>query len=800
MKDNLKKKLDGLSDEIPAFHSYNRYIELLSGLGDSSIDSKTAIDAFNQILQIGSKGLANELAFQYALAGAIIPEWVADQLDSKRLLEYKKMGLGMVNNSLRNWAELSILNRAGSKIIISPSGLVSPQEQAPWSFDFWVVYNNKLLTPVTISRMNQRFKNPSLPTFETLWAYRKLQVKEEFFTIIDDGRQLFYGQYQLKNKLKKAKKVTAYLALRPFSTDSIGQIRDIDYDPKERVFYLEQRPVFRLLGTEPTAVFVHSLRDGELSILLQEDPYLEDLSERYNRTCIAGLCHALIKYDFSIKSNQRKSISLVSFTQSSGSNARAPVPDFDYARDLFQKNCQDYKKRLIRLKTKDKTLTEIFNGALVNFLMNYHSVGDRFSTENNKNNFLLSPQNEAIVLSLIKIGLIDEVKNHFQDLSTIKIQKILEKIKRTDIPAKIIWMMGQICEFSEDLTWVKDIEKPFWEIIAWLQKSINAEQNEPLVGLLPRLSNPPFDFQRKFIVDYFWLINAFQAASLLAQKLDSPSKAKEFEQLAKEFQQRVIEFVEDNPFKTEGKFLIPTTARELINLESLDLLIKAYPLDILPNHRQYLKNTFKLIKEELVQRQKIFSRGRFPGILSRQTAELAYYYCKKGERGEATKLINWFLKASNPKGFWPEVVDPQTNVGINGKANDVMTAIFFIQCLRDMFIQENPKEKCLVLFKSAPKSLLTKGKISLVLPTSYFGRIALKANLKDKIQMKISIEKPPEVVEIILPFELKGLEVHGTTIQEMEKNKMVLKGNEKISIVPSKSTPKYGWRGSRKLE
>lgn len=800
MKDDLKKKLNALSDEIPAFRSFDRYIELLSGLGDSPIDSKAVIKAFNKILQVGSKGLANELVFQYALAGAIVPEWIATQLDSKELLEHKKMGLGMVNNSLRNWAELSVFNSPGSKVLISPRGLVSPQEQALWSFDFWVVYNNKLLTPVTISRMKQQFKKLSLPIFETYWAYRKLQIKEEFFTLLDEGHQLFYAQYHIKNNLKKAKKVTAYLAIRPFSTSSVGRIRDIDYDPTERVFYLEQRPVFKLLGTEPTAVFVHSLYDQELSILLQEDPQLSELSERYNRTCMAGLCHALIKYDFSIKSNQRKSLSLVSFTVSEQSNSRTPIPAFDYAQELFQKQCQTYKNSLIRLKTKNKKLNENFNSAVINFLMNYHSLLDTFPLEKEEVGFLLGPQMGVIVSTLIKIGLIDKVKEHFQALNTIKIQKKLEKIKRTDIPAKIIWSIGQIMRPSEDMTWLESIKKPLWEIMDWLQKSMKEGKNEPLTSILPRSSNPPFDFQRKFLVDGFWLANAFQTANFLAQKLNKPSKAKEFDQRAKELQQLMIEFVKNNPFEKGEEFLIPTTTRELVNLESINLLIQAYSLNIFPHNSEYLVNTLQLVKEEFVKGKKVFSRGRFPGVLSRQTAELAYFYCKMGERSEVAKLTNWFLKAADPKGFWPEVLDPQTNVGINGKANDLLTAIYFIQCLRDMFIQELPKENRLILFKSVPKKLLTKGEITITLPISCFGRISLKANLKDKIDIQITIERPPDLIEIVLPFELRGLEVHGTTIQQIEKHKMTLKGNTEISIVPSKSTPKYGWRGSQKLE
>ncbi len=664
-----------------------------------------------ELLRLGSvlhaRGLINSQAIQNNLDW-IWPYWVECQFDpSKPSFIPRAFSLTHINLTHRNWTAVGVPGFS-SLPIVDPRGLVTPFYDG-WSIDCWLLTrSDKNLIP---SKQNNSVQNVCIGDNITVITNTEkdgLRLETKTRALLSSG-ELFCN---ISVKAKSEVQSWLVVSVRPYNPEGVSFLRKIQV--------LKDRKGWKI-------------NDNKRVRFIQEpDKYL------FSRYSKGDVYHRLFEQEDSarIKCNVGMATSAALFKLSPGKekNIQIEVPLEKYKVKDQKKISLIWEDKLrgsSKLSIPNKDYESIYNIALCTLVL--FSSKDIYAGPFTYKRFWFRDA-VFIIHSMLSVGMFEGAQKNIDKFFKWQTSTgyFYSQEGEWDSNGEVLWLIRRFCELTKTIP-PKRWENNIYRAASWIKrKRLSTKTDKPHSGLLPAGYSAehlgPSDY---YYWDNFWSIAGLESAGYLAglygKEKKKQSFLKESESLLSSLNQSL-----EKVSQRLGKELIPASPYRRMDSGAVGSLVGGYPLGLLTENDQRLKNTAEYLLENCIVKGGFFHDMSHSGINPYLTLHLAQVLLRTSDR-RFLGLIDSVASLSSQTGQWPEAIHPHTEGGCMGDGQHVWAAAEWVSILRSMFVREEPKENKLILFSGIPFDWLNQAKgISFGPVPTVFGKIKLTLKKEDK--------------------------------------------------------------------
>lgn len=714
----------------------------------------------------------------------ILPFWAEQQFDpnNRAFIPYG-FDLFTLNYTHRDWTMIGNLGRA-REAIVDPRGLVTPWFDG-WSLDVWVEIDGKLFAPSRLPNAGvTQSLHENLPIVLTQFRAGDVKVELEAFAAESNEREWVVENIALTNS-SAAKRVTVYLAFRPFNPEGVSLIKEIGCGtpPSPAPYQGEGRGwgsilINSALGAvipPPDAFSASTLERGDIALSLHSQDPSTHARDR------SGLVTAVASYHFDLESNERKTFSALMPLTREEIQADDPPPlanlQLPSPIDLRLGTISTWHAKLfhgMRVQLPDENLTNAFESNKA-YLLLFHD-GDTITPGPFAYHQFWMRDAAYLLNALDKLGYHAETRAVIE-----KFHKRIQKdgyVRSTegewDSNGAAIWTMVEHARLSgnTDLLMLN-----YWSLLrmaSWINskrqqtklslrgapegrrsnlKSPSAP--DPLLhpGLLP--SGPsaehlgPADY---YYWDDFWglagLRDAARAAEILGEKNDAVKLRANYDSFRADLDASLALTA-----ARLGRQAMPASPYRQFDSGMIGSLVAAYPLKLFSANDARIVDTMAALKENAWREDAYFNHVGHAALGTYLSLHVAQ--CLLMQRNaDAWKIIHWVLRHASPTFAWAEAIHPGTRRGGMGDGHHGWAAADFVLAVRNALLFE--EDNHLVITPILPQDWVVENNIVKVEnAATYFGNVNLTIAFGERnatLVVRSDWRAVPEYIEWCLPF------------------------------------------------
>lgn len=708
----------------------------------------------------------------------ILPYWAEQQFDPRnRAFIPTGFDLYTLNYTHRDWTMIGNLGRA-REAIVDPRGLVTPWFDG-WSLDVWVEIDGKLFAPSRLPDADvEQSLHENLPIVVTKYRAGEVTVELETFAAESNEREWVVENIAITNASAAAKRITLYLAFRPFNPEGVALINEIEpqadsshSSPVTRQAILINRALAAIIPP-PDAFATSTLDRGDIAHLLQSQDGAAHATDK------SGLATAIAVYHFDLGSHARKTISVLMPMTREEIQEDDPSPLTNYqlptASDLRLETISLWHEKLargMRVQLPDEKLQSAFEANKA-YLLLFHD-GDTITPGPFTYHQFWMRDAAYLLNALDKLGYHAETRAVIEKFHK-RIQKdgyVRSTESEWDSNGAAIWTMLEHARLSGDN---ELLIRNYWSLLrmaSWINskrrlKTDHRQQIPPPTltkgragwipahsGLLPAGPSAehlgPADY---FYWDDFWGLVGLDAAARVAEMLGEKNDAIKLGTNYKSFQADIEASLAITAARL-GRKAMPASPYRQLDAGAIGSLVSAYPLHLFDPNDPRVVDTIAALKENAWMEDAYFNHVGHAALGTYLSLHVAQ--CLLMQRNaDAWRIINWVVRHASPTFAWAEGIHPGTRRGGMGDGHHGWAAADFVLAVRNALLLE--EESHLVITPILPQDwVLENNVVKVENAATYFGNVSFTIAFGERtatLVVRSDWRAMPEYIEWCLPF------------------------------------------------
>lgn len=708
----------------------------------------------------------------------ILPYWAEQQFDPRnRAFIPSGFDLFTINYTHRDWTMIGNLRRA-REAIVDPRGLVTPWFDG-WSLDVWVEIDGKLFAPSCLPDADvEQSLHENLPIVVTKYRAGDVKVELEAFAAESNERAWVVENIAITNS-SAAKRVTVYLAFRPFNPEGVSLINQISL-PREEAndswVGVRINSALAAIIPPPNAFAASTFEQGDIAHASR----LSSTDATHARD-ESGLATAVATYHLDLESNERKTISALMPMTREEIQEDDPSPlaslQLPSPTDLRLGTISTWHAKLshgMRVQLPDENLTNAFEANKA-YLLLLHD-GDTITPGPFTYHQFWMRDAAYLLNALDKLGYHEETRAVIE-----KFHKRIQKdgyVRSTegewDSNGAAIWTMVEHARLTgnNELLMLN-----YWSLLrmaSWINskrrqtkmslrgapeglrsnlQSPSGHNQIPHLGLLPPgPSAEHLGSTDYFYWDDFWglagLRDAARAAEILGEKNDAIKLRANYDLFRADIDASLAMAA-----TRLGRQAMPASPYRQLDAGMIGSLVTAYPLRLFDSKDARIVDTIAALKENAWMEDAYFNHVGHAALGTYLSLHVAQ--CLLMQRNaDAWKIINWVLRHASPTFAWAEAIHPGTRRGGMGDGHHGWAAADFVLAVRNTLLVE--EEDHLVITPILPQDwVLENNIIKVEKAATYFGDVNFTIAFGERtatLVVRSDWRAVPEYIEWCLPF------------------------------------------------
>lgn len=712
----------------------------------------------------------------------VLPYWVRMQFspESPSFVPHGHVFVA-ANVTHRNWTGVGLPSypNEGS---IDPRGLVTPWPFSP-SIDFWLMTDKELYCPSELEDVKQVLLD-DLPIVVTSFMASNFLCEWTTFAAPIGSNPMVVSIVKVTNKSKKQANASLVIAPRPYNTEGFSAVCHLEYKPAEQAFFGDDRPLAYLVE-KPDQVMLSDYSHGDVAIQLR-DPQRERLTEVSEVNEPFGLATAAAIYERKIAGGKSSEVAFLAWL----SPEECPHPAAKPFLHLDKNPLQSVSTKLEEQRHDWKEVTEKGIKATfpeeryqkafdVNktFLIFLHD-GDSITPGISLYHMMWFRDASYLVPALERTGYLDWAK---EILMSYPQRQKADGFFRShngewDSNGQAMWTLVNHFKMTGDIDFLKSVYPSIRKGAQWLssKRQSSLPFDDPDYGLLPPgISAEHFGSSDSYYWDDLWAVGGLRAGAYAASVLGRWQDELYMNELAQSFW-RCLERSWETQWKRLGRKAIPIAAGRDVDSASIGILAAVYPLDLIDPEDEAMANTVSLIVERCFVRDTHFHAFFHCGINPYLSMHVAQYFLRR-RNPYALKIFESLISMETSTHTFPEAINPLTGGGSMGDGHDGWSAADIFNFVRNLLVLEERGKLCLLPL--VPAEWFTPGNsIGIEDAPTYYGKVSYSVACDDdsvEFNLPGDFERPPESVEIGIPFAVSECEVDGKKISVPKAGKSV---------------------------
>jgi len=736
----------------------------------------------------------------------ILPYWAEQQFDPRaRAFIPTGFDLYTINYTHRDWTMIGNLGRA-REAIVDPRGLVTPWFDG-WSLDVWLKVDGKLFAPSRLADAEvEQSLHEHLPIVVTKYRAGEAQVELETFAAESNEREWVVENIAVTNASSAARRVTVYLAFRPFNPEGVSLINKIETTAASLRRHPERsetqskgrhwdaagiliNSALAAIIPPPDAFAASTLDRGDIAHSLQSQDRAAHATDK------SGLATAVAAYHLDLGSHERKTISALLPMTREEIQEDDPSPLTNYqlssSADLRLQTISTWHDKLsrgMRVQLPDEKLSNAFEANKA-YLLLFHD-GDTITPGPFTYHQFWMRDAAYLLNALDKLGYHGETRAVIEKFPK-RIQKdgyVRSTEGEWDSNGAAIWTMLEHARLSGNnellmtnywsllrmASWINSKRRQTTDDrrqtnmslrakrsnlsnreleIASSQQTLLAMTRTTHHGLLPPGPSAehlgPADY---FYWDGFWglagLREAARAAEILGETQDAIKLRANYESFRADIEASLAITA-----SRLGRQAMPASPYRQLDAGAIGSLVAAYPLRLFDPNDPRVVDTIAALKENGWMEDAYFNHVGHAALGTYLSLHVAQ--CLLMQRNpDAWKIINWVLHHASPTFTWAEGIHPGTRNGGMGDGHHGWAAADFVLAVRNALLLE--EENHLVITPIMPQDWVAENNIIKVeRAATYFGDVNFTIAFGDHtatLVVRSDWRTMPEFIEWCLPF------------------------------------------------
>jgi len=705
---------------------------------------------------------------QQQMPGWVLPYWLRMQCEpsSPSFVPYGHTW-AFANKTHRNWTGVGLCGfpNEGS---VDPRGLITP-----WFFsssvDLWVLSDGELTCPSKLGFVRQTLVD-DVPIVETGFEASGLTCTWTTFVAPLDGMPVIMSIAELENPGKKAADASLVISARPYNNECIEAINTLVYDKEERCFVADGS-ILAYLPEEPDEVLLSDYTRGDVATLLidgkrerlpagtleVEEPFgLATGAAIYRKSVPAGgrvavsfacplMAKVRMRFGRLLPSGDSENLvrkhledALANWKEVASEGMRVNVPEEQYQKAF------DVNKAFLLLLYDGQTITP--------GVSTYHMMWFRDAA--------------YLVPALERIGHADKARRILLTHPDRQQEdgRFHSQGGEWDSNGQAMWTLVHHWRMTGDAEFLKDVYTSLIKGARWIDgfRLKDLPVDDPRYGLLPPgLSAEHFGMNDTYYWDDLWSVGGLRAAADAARHLGFESDARYMGSVADEMM-RDLEASWEKVQARLGRALMPIAPLRDVDAGSIGTLVAVYPLDLIPPEEEIMANTVDEIVKRCFYRNAHYHGILHCGINVYLSMHVAQYFLRRRDPYALTIFESVWSMATDTYNF-PEAINPLTGGGSYGDGHHGWAVADILNFIHDLFVLDDGDR--LAVLPLGKKEWFREGdRIEVENAATLFGDFSytVKSGM-DKVTFSLAADfrKPPEAIELNVPFEITSCQIDG---------------------------------------
>lgn len=724
-----------------------------------------------ELLPLGADMWSGYILTSFALQlmeGWVLPYWLERQ-SSPSSTSFVPHGHPWLTPNLthRNWTGIGLCGYP-LEAIVDPAGLLTPWPFGP-SVDVWLKAGERLYCPSEMEEVRQELVD-GLPMVRTWFSTGDLELAWTWFVAPFDTLPLAVCLVEATDRRCQGVPVKVVVSVRPYNPESIRAVNELEYDGSAGAFLADGSPLL-YLPEPPSEVMLSDLSHGDVAMQLRgarrervpvgkrsvSEPaglatgaavYDLELSGGGGQVCLACPLSAGIKPRFS--------------RMFPGKGAAARVTE---ALGEQREGWSRTAAAGMRVSVPDAGLQSAFdvNKAFLLMLFDGRSITPGPSTYH----MMWFRDAAYLVPALVRIGHAEKARDI---LAAYPDRQNEEGFFRShdaewDSNGQALYTLADYCLMAGDRDFLREV----WPSIAagarWIERMLARDlaPGDPRLGLLPAgVSAEHFGANDVYYWDDLWAVAGLRKAARAGRELGGQDGGW-MEALADgiwaslEASWRAVE-------RRLGERVMPVGPGREVDAAAIGSVAAVYPLELLPADEPLMLNTVDELVRKCFYRDMHFHRIMHQGLNPYMSLEVAQCYLRRRDPYALT-IFEAVLSAATSTGTYPEAINPLSGGGAYGDGHHGWAVAELVSFVRSLLVLE--EENRLTLLPLPRREWFELGaRIRVEAAPTRFGELSYTIDCgADRVVLELEeLSRPPDSVELGLPFELASCKVDGREV------------------------------------
>lgn len=705
------------------------------------------------------------------MAGWVFPYWLDRQRtpSSASFIPHGHFWLEC-NMTHRNWTGIGLCGHP-DEALVDPRGLITPWPFAP-SVDVWLMAGGELAGPSTSEDVRQSLDGP-FPIVRTRFAGQGLECTMTAFVAPLDTVPVALSVCEVTNVECEAQTPSLVISVRPYNTETVCAINDLEYDPAVRIFTADENELL-YLGRTPSEVLLSDYEHGDVALLLKDarrerlpagtlevkEPFgLATGAAVFRLEAPVGGTETVV-FACPLSAGTHPGLSrLLPEDRAVQTAAEALSGRREYWRALSSEG--------MRISLPDAVCQETFevNRSYLLLLFDGRSITPGVSTYH-----MMWFRDAAYLLSALeRIGHADKVRDV---LSTYPDRQTADGFFRShqgewDSNGQAMCALVNHYRMTGDREFAMEVYPSLMKGARWIDARLRRDlpEGNPGRGLMPPgISAEHFGTGAVYYWDDLWSVGGLRAAAGVAADLGFSEDSRYLERVASEIWD-ALEASWAIAGKRLGRAVMPVGPGRDLDSAAIGNVAAVYPLDLMDAGRPLIADTLREIREKCFYGDVFFHAIMHCGLNAYLSLQIAQY-CLRLRDPYALTIFNALLSMATPTFTFPEAINPLTGGGAYGDGHHGWAVSEFLSFIRNMLLVEEGRTLAL-LAVSKPEWLEAGRRIVVERAPSFFGEVSYRVEASPGavvFDLPGSFERPPDAVELNLPFPITSCEADGRAI------------------------------------
>lgn len=702
----------------------------------------------------------------------ILAYWAEQQFDP-RSDAFTPYGFDLytINYTHRDWTMIGNLSRE-REAIVDPRGLVTPWFDG-WSLDVWIEQDGKFFAPSRLPEEDtDQSLHENLPIVITRYRAGDIQVELEAFAAESNESEWVVENVAVTNSSSAARRVTVYLAFRPFNPEGVSLIKNVGLLARSsmaRVGIAPGAKQVKGVGVEvnhalaaiipaPAAFAASTLERGDIAHARAATDNTPSATDP------AGLATAIASYELELAPNERRVISALMPMQGEEIQEDDPSPltsgQFPTPAELRLQTISTWRDKLprgMRVRLPDEKLSNAFETNKA-FLLLLHDRSTITAGPFTYHQFWM--RDAAYLLNALdKLGYHDETRAVIERFHK-RIQKdgyVRSTEGEWDSNGAAIWTMLEHARLSGD---TELLMANYWSILrmaSWIhsttRKSKLKNLKPELSGLLP--SGPSAEHlgpADHYYWDDFWGLAGLREAARAAEMLGERNDAEKLTANFKTFREDIDASLALTAARL-GRQAMPASPHRSLDAGMIGSLVAAYPLQLIDPNDARITDTLAALQENAWMEDAYFNHVGHAALGTYLSLHVAQCLLMRRD-ASAWTIINRVLGHASPTFAWAEGIHPITRHGGMGDGHHGWAAADFVLAVRNALLLEQANH--LVITPILPRDWVAENNIVQVEnAATYFGKVNFTIAFGERnatLVVRSDWRNVPDFIEWCLPF------------------------------------------------